>query len=128
MVPPGSWLSSGAGWMADVGLSAWRAVQARARAVAGESGGCELCEAAPMTTWHHDDDLCWVADCDACGTPMVVWRRHGSEPPDDERRHMIEALTRVAAGCFGPGRFTIDPVMRQIPGHFHAHARPRRPA
>jgi hypothetical protein len=31
----------------------------------------------------------------------------------------------VGSRCFGPDGFTIDRVMRQIPDHFHAHARDR---
>jgi hypothetical protein len=87
------------------------------------SNHCDLCEAARMTTWYHEDDVCWVADCEVCDTPMVVWRRHGAQPPDDEVEHMLSALSRIAADRFGDGMFTIDPVMRQIPDHFHAHAR-----
>src|SRR3954453_6380419 len=25
-------------------------------------GICEICEAARITEWHHEDDICWVAD------------------------------------------------------------------
>ena len=87
--------------------------------------GCELCDAARMTRWYHEDELCWVADCDACDVPMVVWRRHGPAPEPDERERMLAALSEVAAGVFGEGGFVVDPVMRQIPDHFHAHARRR---
>jgi hypothetical protein len=87
--------------------------------------GCELCEAAPLTPWYYEDELCWVADCEACDTPMVVWRQHGAEPPQADVDAMIGRLTSVAAGLFGEGAFTIDRVMRQIPDHFHAHARDR---
>jgi hypothetical protein len=76
-----------------------------------------------MTTWHYEDDLCWVADCEICDVPMVVWRRHGAEPPAEEVDAMIDHLTRVATERFGAGGFTVDRVMRQIPDHFHAHAR-----
>jgi hypothetical protein len=38
---------------------------------------------------------------------------------------MLAQLQRVATGRFGPDGFSIDPVMRQIPDHFHAHARDR---
>ena len=48
--------------------------------------GCELCEAARFTHWYHEDDVCWVADCEVCETPMVVWRHHGTEPPEDQSR------------------------------------------
>jgi hypothetical protein len=76
-----------------------------------------------MTTWYHDDDVCWVADCEICDVPMVVWRRHGAEPSPAERDHMLGALRRVADDRFGDTNWTLDTVMRQIPGHFHAHAR-----
>ena len=85
--------------------------------------GCDLCEAAPLTTWHYEDDVCWVADCEVCSVPMVVWRWHGAEPPADQVEHMAACLRTVADARFGPGGWSLDPVMRQIPGHFHAHAR-----
>ena len=84
---------------------------------------CDLCEAARITPWHHEDDVCWVADCEVCDVPMVVWRRHGTEPPPGEVDHMLTHLTRVATDRFGVDGFTIDRNMRQIPDHFHAHAR-----
>ncbi|MHB8464224.1 MAG: hypothetical protein ACYDH6_03545 [Acidimicrobiales bacterium] len=86
---------------------------------------CELCEAARITPWHHEDELCWVADCEVCDVPIVVWRRHGPEPPAADVETMLGHLTRVATSMFGADGFTIDPVMRQIPDHFHAHARRR---
>jgi hypothetical protein len=85
--------------------------------------GCPLCEAARMTTWYHEDDVCWVADCEVCDVPMVVWRRHGVHPPDGDVEHMLEQLRLAAGRRFGAVGFTVDPVMRQIPDHFHAHAR-----
>ena len=87
--------------------------------------GCELCEAARFTAWYHEDDVCWIADCDACDVPMVVWRSHGAAPPTDDAEHMLGELRRVAAERFGEDGFVVDGVMRQIPEHFHAHARPR---
>lgn len=84
---------------------------------------CDLCEAAAITTRHHEDDICWIADCEICRVPMVVWKRHGADPPDEERAHMLEHLHRVGLAIFGDAGFNLDPVMRQIPDHFHAHAR-----
>ena len=84
---------------------------------------CELCEAARITPWHYEDDVCWVADCEVCDVPMVVWKSHSPSPPDDVRAHMIEQLRAVGAARFGDDGFSIDDVMRQIPDHFHAHAR-----
>jgi hypothetical protein len=76
-----------------------------------------------MTPWYHEDDVCWVADCEACDVPMVVWKCHGSRPSDGDVDHMLEQLRRVAGDRFGSDQFSIDRVMRQIPEHFHAHAR-----
>jgi len=87
--------------------------------------GCELCEAARMSVWHHEDDVCWIADCEVCDTPMVVWQEHGTDPPEDAVHHMLDELDRIATGMFGAGAFTVDRNMRQIPDHFHAHARDR---
>jgi hypothetical protein len=84
---------------------------------------CELCEAAQLTTWYHSDDLCWVAACEICEVPMVVWRRHGTEPPADELEAMLGHLGRVADEVLGEDNWSVDSVMRQIPDHFHAHAR-----
>jgi cytidyltransferase-like protein len=87
--------------------------------------GCELCEAAHMTEWYHEDDVCWIADCEVCDTPMVVWQEHGTEPAESDVERMLAELARVAADKFGEGNFTVDRNMRQIPDHFHAHARDR---
>lgn len=84
---------------------------------------CELCEAARLTPWHHEDDLCWVADCEVCDVPMVVWKEHGTEPPADALAHMLGHLEAVATARFGADGYNIDRIMRQIPDHFHAHAR-----
>ena len=92
----------------------------------GKVDGCELCEAARITPWHHEDEVCWVADCEICDVPMVVWNRHGAAPPGLVVDHMISVLDRVATARFGPDGYSIDRVMRQMPHHFHAHARDPR--
>jgi hypothetical protein len=84
---------------------------------------CELCEAARLTTWHYEDDVCWVADCEICAVPMVVWRTHGTDPSPEDHEHMLAQLSRVADAVLGAGTWSLDPTMRQIPDHFHAHAR-----
>ena len=88
--------------------------------------GCELCEAARLTKWHHEDGTCWVADCEACDLPLVVWKRHGTDPPGSELAHMLTVLATVADERLGPGNWSLDRKMRQIPDHFHAHARDLR--
>ena len=84
---------------------------------------CELCEAAKLTTWYFEDDTCWVADCEVCDTPMVVWRVHGTDPDEATVDFMLERLGDAADARFGTGGWSYDRQMRQIPDHFHAHAR-----
>jgi hypothetical protein len=83
---------------------------------------CELCRAARITPWFHEDDICWIAECDICEVPMVVWRSHGTDPPPAERAHMRQKLEEVAGAQLG--QYWIDDHMRNIPDHYHAHARP----
>jgi len=85
---------------------------------------CELCEAAPFTEWFHDDELCWIAECEACPVPMVVWRRHDPAPPAAVRDRLHGMLRDVVAEHF-VDEIWIDENMRTIPTHYHAHARPR---
>ena len=85
--------------------------------------GCDLCRAARLTPWFHEDDICWIADCEICEVPMVVWRWHGVMPPPDHVSHMRARLGEVATGAIGD--FWVDDHMRNIPDHWHAHARPR---
>jgi hypothetical protein len=91
--------------------------------IGGPVPGCDLCAARRRTSWFHEDEVCWVAECLICRTPMVVWRRHGPNPPAADRAHMLERLAEVATARLGADRFRVDPVMRRIPDHFHAHAR-----
>jgi len=85
--------------------------------------GCDLCRAARITPWYYEDEICWIAECDICDVPMVVWRFHGTAPPSEHLSHMLERIREIAATQFT--EFYIDDHMRNIPDHFHAHARPR---
>ena len=80
-------------------------------------------QAALMTTWYHDDELCWIADCEICEVPMVVWRTHGTAPPPEVLDHLTAQLRAVADARYGEGGYKIDDHMRNIPDHYHAHAR-----
>lgn len=84
---------------------------------------CELCAADRFTHWYHEDETCWVADCEVCMVPMVVWKRHGTEPPDEDLAHMKASLAASADERFEGAAWQFDDNMRQIPDHYHAHAR-----
>ena len=86
---------------------------------------CELCEAARMTEWFFEDDTCWIAECEQCYVPMVVWKQHDPSPPDAVRAEMIDRLAAVVQSAYAFDGFYVDDNMRSIPAHYHAHARPR---
>ena len=85
---------------------------------------CELCEASRLTPWYHEDDECWVAECEACFVPMVVWKTHDPSPDAATKARLLQRLNDVMAGL-GVERFHIDDHLRTIPDHYHAHARRR---
>ncbi len=85
---------------------------------------CELCEAARMSEWFHEDDECWIAECEACYVPMVVWKQHDNAPPADVKARLHERLAHVVATRFEYEHY-VDDNMRAIPEHYHAHARPK---
>ena len=55
---------------------------------------------------------------------MVVWRGHGVDPPEADLAHMHARLSWVVAEYFSFEHY-VDDNMRNIPDHYHAHARPR---
>ena len=85
---------------------------------------CDLCEAARITPWFHEDDLCWIAECEICATPMVVWREHDAHPAPDVKSELYARLAAVVHEYFTFDHY-VDDNMRNIPDHYHAHARPR---
>jgi hypothetical protein len=90
----------------------------------GHGPGCDLCEAARITPWFHEDEVCWIAECEICAVPMVVWRVHDASPTPEALEHMHERLAEVVATYFSFEHY-VDDNMRQIPDHYHAHARPK---
>ena len=86
---------------------------------------CELCLAHKLSRWIYEDELCWVAECIICDTPMIVWRPHGL-PDEDTEKQLLETLARVATEEYGSqDAWWPDGNRRNIPDHWHCHARPR---
>ena len=85
---------------------------------------CDLCEAAPVTRRYFEDEVCWIADCEICVVPMVVWRTHDASPPPDVKSRLLERLRIVADEELGVDNWKTDDHMRNIPDRYHAHARP----
>ena len=87
---------------------------------------CELCQLARTTTWYAEFDEPFrfaILDCDSCDVPMAVLGDHRAAPTPEEREVMQGALGRIADEKFADGWF-FDDHMRQIPDHYHLHARP----
>jgi hypothetical protein len=55
---------------------------------------------------------------------MVVWREHDASPSPEIKSRLLEILGEVADRELGKGNWKIDDHMRNIPDHYHAHARP----
>ena len=64
-----------------------------------------------------------MADCEVCDVPMVVWQHHGDRAARGRASSTCSPHWPVADARLGPGHWSVDRVMRQIPDHFHAHAR-----
>ena len=87
---------------------------------------CELCELARTTAWYAEFDVPFrfsILDCDSCDVPMVVLGEHLQAPSDEQRSVMQRELGRIADTKYPQGWF-FDDHMRQIPDHYHCHARP----
>ena len=85
---------------------------------------CDLCEAARITPWYYEDEICWVAECEFCSVPMVVWKQHDNAPSGETKAYLHARLETVVREHCSFVHW-VDDNMRNIPDHYHAHARPR---
>ena len=83
----------------------------------------DLCAAERVTEWFHEDDECWIAECEQCCVPMAVWKRHDPDPSEEVRVVLKALLGTVVARHYG-FECWFDEQMRTIPSHYHVHARP----
>ena len=77
---------------------------------------CELCGLQKLTDWHYADDIIIICDCLTCGTPMLVFRRHGDISLAEEhhaRQKVIE--------LYGKRLVKIRTQTRKIKDHWHWH-------
>jgi hypothetical protein len=91
--------------------------------------GCELCQLEHYTEWYAEFYFPFrftILDCDSCDVPMLVLGEHRIDVSAEEVTYMEQALGMIAERKFS-GRFrkwVFDHHMRQIPNHYHFHARP----
>jgi len=89
-------------------------------------GTCELCCLSRTTRWYAEFEEPFhfvILDCDSCDVPMAVLGAHRTRPTAEENAVIRRELARVAEELFPQGWF-FDDHMRQIPDHYHLHARP----
>ncbi len=90
---------------------------------------CELCELTRSTTWYaeHSEPFPFtILDCDSCDVPMAVIGEHKRALDETESEVVRRELARVADEKYPQG-WVYDDNMRQIPDHYHIHARPYPP-
>jgi hypothetical protein len=88
---------------------------------------CELCELARTTRWFaqfFEPFPFTLLECDSCDVPMAVLGEHRATVTESERGVMERAL-RLVAETLELGELHFDDRMRQIPDHYHLHARVR---
>ena len=88
---------------------------------------CELCELARTTRWFaqfFEPFPFTLLECDSCDVPMAVLGEHRATVNESERAVMERAL-RLVAETLELGELHFDDRMRQIPDHYHLHARVR---
>ena len=59
--------------------------------------------------------MCWVADCEICAVPMVVWRHHGTEPPSRTAPTCRASSAGWPTRSSGPGRGPSTPSCARSP-------------
>jgi hypothetical protein len=90
------------------------------------SARCELCDLARTTHWYAEFEQpvrFVILDCDSCDVPMAVLGAHRRRATSEELSTMKRALAEIADQKYPQGWF-FDEHMRQIPEHYHLHARP----
>jgi len=87
---------------------------------------CELCILTRSTAWYAEFEepiRFTILDCDSCDVPMAVIGCHKRTLSAEESEIVRAALTRIADEKYPQG-WVFDDNMRQIPDHYHIHARP----
>lgn len=76
---------------------------------------CKLCQAERLTSRLYEDERVWIARCKSHPDKwLVVLKRHGGKPTEEERAYMLET-----AGKLLTRRYWREP--RTILDHFHLH-------
>lgn len=76
---------------------------------------CKFCpKPEKKTKWFHEDSTCLIINKPS-GEPMVVLKRHTTEPTQDEMEHMKEKVTKLC------GNHDFRVLLAHVPNHWHAH-------
>ena len=79
---------------------------------------CPLCSPIEhKTKWYYEDKDWAVLDCDTCGVPMIVYKKHGESPTVDEFDELLQYFTDW--NLIGSRRIRTE--QRKIKDHWHIH-------
>lgn len=87
-----------------------------------EKSTCKLCNLEKKTKWHYVTEDYMIIECETCGVPMAVARKHGAIS-EQIRFTMEHNLLKIAVREFGNGTCRIDRNMKTCADHFHIHVR-----
>ena len=89
------------------------------------NSNCELCKAEKLTKRYYEDNLIYVCDCKVCLCPMIVIKRHDTQPNDGENKSISKAVELIQDISFDEGKplRKIDTNMQKIKDHWHMHLR-----
>lgn len=80
-----------------------------------ERASCLFCpKPEKKTRWFHEDSVCLIIN-KPTGEPMVVLKRHTTEPTDEEMEHMENVVSAIC------GDHDLRVLLAHVPNHWHAH-------
>jgi len=77
---------------------------------------CSLCKVEDKNNLHYEDDICYICDCEICGSTIVVLKAH-RKPIKNELEYMLNK----AREQFDMNVNTFNFSVHENKNHFHFH-------
>lgn len=82
------------------------------------SDNCLFCpKPEKQTTWWYEDDVCLAIENISGGSPLMILKRHTTEPTEDEIAHIEAVMQKL----FDTQDY--DVIMAHVKNHWHCHPR-----
>jgi len=86
---------------------------------------CELCNLEKKTKWYYEDDNWIICDCLMCKEPMLIYRKHTMNIPEEDLSYIFHLLRydfESPQYLFGTrGKLIFRTFQKKIKDHFHWH-------